>query len=82
MDEAEEILWEAVASYKLTKEDGSSLVHGDKFLPCLELLIDVLEQKGGSTRLAQADWLWNQIEERKADLEAMYVGALEGTSAG
>jgi rubrerythrin len=66
-----------VESYKSAKEDSTSLRNSDKFLSCLELLINILEQQGGPERLAKAEKLRKEIEESKVSVEAMYVAALE-----
>ena len=77
MEEAESHLWEAV-DVKLAKQDiGDSLTINVRFLPCLELLKDILEQQGGSERLAKAEGLRKEMEESKAGVEVMYAAALE-----
>ena len=79
MEEAEAHLWEAMEAYNLAKEDSTSLSNRVKFLPCLELLKDILEQQGGPGRLAKAEELLKELEESKAGVEAMYAAALEET---
>lgn len=70
-------------AYKLAKESAKEekIGRGDseKFLPCLELLMNILEQQGGSERLAKAEELRKEMEESKASVEAMYAAALEET---
>lgn len=63
----------------MTKEDSTSLVNSDRYLPCLEMLMSILEQQGGSERLAKAEVLRKEMEENKASVEALYVAALKET---
>jgi len=66
-----------VDAYILAKEHSTSLINSDRFLPCLELLVDVLEQQGGPEDLAKAEELRKDTEESKAGVEVMYAAALE-----
>ena len=64
-------------AYILAKEHSTSLINSDGFLPCLELLVDVLEQQGGPEDLAKAEELRKDTEESKAGVVVMYAAALE-----
>jgi tetratricopeptide (TPR) repeat protein len=46
LEEAEAHLWKAVDAYKLVKEKSTSVINSDRFLPCLELLMNILGQQG------------------------------------
>lgn len=78
LEEAEAHLWKAMDAYKLAKEKSAArtLGNSEKLLPCLDLLINVLEQKGGSERLVKAEELRKEMEENKVSVEAMYAMAL------
>jgi len=51
LEEAEAHLWKAVDAYKLAKDNSIAPGNSEKFLPCLELLMSILEQRGGAERL-------------------------------
>ena len=66
-------------AYKLVKENSTSVINSDRFLPCLELLMNILEQQRGPERLAKAEELRKEMEASQADWEVMYAAALEET---
>ena len=76
-EETDAHLWKAVDAYKLAEEKSTPLSNTVKFLPCLELLMEVLEEQGGPERLAKAEELCREMEESKASVEAIYAAALE-----
>ena len=51
------------------------MINSDRFLPCLELLMHILEQQEGPERLTKAEELRKEMEESQADWDAMYATA-------